>query len=136
MYNFQPGNAYSFNVHPVAILGNDFTNVTVTAILDQETANQFIDTRALHVQVYPTLPQGTPDDPSVYMYLKLKTASGNTRVIGVPWINIETVELVEMGTFTITIPNRSVTDTAKIQNALAANGITASNIVFRAANPT
>ena len=49
-YNFQIREIYSFDVYPTAVLGNGFKNVTVLAVMDQESANQLIDTTALHVE--------------------------------------------------------------------------------------
>lgn len=115
-------NAYSFSVYPVAFLGNDFTNVTVLAILDEATARQTIDTYALHRQYYPTLPAGTPDDPTEYDYVKLKTSTGDIRVIGIPWIIENTIELVEQTTIVVEIAEVNVSDMSRIRSALAGNG--------------
>jgi hypothetical protein len=119
---------YSFDVYPVAEIGNDFQNVTVLSILDPETAGLYIDIRAMHIRVFPRLPASTPDDPTSYNYVKLKTASGETRVIGMPWINQASIELVERSTTVFEVANTNVSDQIKIRQLLAANGFTALNM--------
>ncbi len=122
MYDFKPGLVYSFSVYPVAILGTGFENATVLSIMDLETAMAFEDVRQLHISVFPSLPAGTPNDPKSYNYLRLRLASGVTKVIGLAWIDNDSVELVEMQTITVKIPNVVSSDQVKIRNALAANG--------------
>ena len=113
---------YNFNLYPASLMGDDFKNVTVLSILDPDTANQMIDIHARHVQVYPYLPNGTVNDPTGYNYLKVKTASGSITVIGIAWIEAESVEEVSAQTITVVIPSASVNDMAKVRNALVANG--------------
>lgn len=113
---------YNFDVHPTAFIGNNYKNVTVMAIMDRETANKEIDTAALHIQCFPTLPAGTPNDPDAYDYVKLKMPSGATTIIGLAWIKSETVTLVDARTITAKIGNVTATDLAKIKAALVQNG--------------
>ena len=115
-------NVYSFSVYPVALLGNDFTNVTVlVATLDEETARQTIDTYALHRQYYPFLPPDTPDDPTAYDYVKIRTVSGETRIIGRAWINDSTIELVDKAPWIIELTDVSPSDLPRIREMCAAN---------------
>lgn len=123
MYNFQLKQIYSFDVWPVPILGNNFKNVTVLALLDAESANQQgLDTQALHVQVYPHLPSGTPNRPTDYNYLKIRLSSGETTILGLPWIKDNTVVLVESSTITVKIGDVSPSDVTAIREALIQNG--------------
>lgn len=122
---------YSFSVYPVAELGTAFQNATVLALFDQETANQAgFDTVAQHALVYPRLPVGTPNDPSMYTYVKLRLPSGKIQILGRPWIVESSIEVVELGTITVKISNVSINDQAKIQQALAANGYSATQLTF------
>jgi hypothetical protein len=114
-------NVYSFSVHPVALLGNDFTNVTVLAILDEDTARQTIDTYATHRQYYPYLPADTPDDSSAYNYVKLRMSGGEIRVIGIPWIINDTIELIQKVPLIVEIGDASLGDIDRIRALLAAN---------------
>lgn len=126
--NFQIRGVYSFEVYPVAILGGDFKNVTILSIMDRETANREIDTQALHVNLYPYLPVSTPNNPNGYDYIKIKTSTGQTTILGIAWINLETITLVESRVITVKIGNVSAADTARVRNALAQNGFTVTDI--------
>lgn len=114
--------SYSFEVYPAALLGNGFQNATVMAILDQETANREVDTQALHVQVYPTLPVGTPNNPADYDYVKLKLANGSTTILGIPWIKQDTLTQVSTSTITAKIAGVSAADLPRVRNCLIQNG--------------
>lgn len=126
--NLQIRQVYSFEVYPVAILGNNYRNATVVAVMDRETANKEIDTQALHVSLYPYLPPGTPNDPNGYDYVKIKMPSGETTVLGIAWIKPETVQLVESRVVTVKIANVSASDIVRIKNALVQNGFTSINV--------
>jgi hypothetical protein len=120
--NFVLRGVYSFDVFPAALLGTDYKNVTVLAIMDAATANREIDIQALHAQIYPMLPVGTPNDPYGYDYVKIKTTAGNVTILGIAWINDTTVTLVQSNTITAVIGNVSAVDVLRIRNALIQNG--------------
>lgn len=122
MYPFELKSVYNFVVYPSAIIGNDFNNVTVLAILDYDTALQTVDIPAIHTNVYPHLPEGTPDDPSQYDYLRIRTASGVATIIGIPWIDLDTLELVESRRMTVKIEGVSSSDVERVRIALVQNG--------------
>lgn len=88
------GSVYSFEVYPTAILGNNFNNLKLLSELDSDDANGHIDPQAMHAKIYPTLPEGSLDDYRAYTYYKFRTQSGETIVIGRPWINPATVNAV------------------------------------------
>jgi hypothetical protein len=124
-YNFQIREIYSFDVYPTSVLGNGFQNVTVLAVMDQETANQIVDTQALHVNVFPWLPVGTPNNPNGYSYLKIRTANGEDTVLGVPWINEASISHVVSTTINVKVGNVQASDLPAIRDALLQNGFTA-----------
>lgn len=119
---YQINQVYSFNVFPVAVIGNNFKNVTVQGIMDADSAGQFIDVQGIHRQVYPSLPPGTPSDPAKYTYLKLKQVSGAVVYLAVPWIDDNSVELVQSRTCVATISDIAATDLDNIKAALVRNG--------------
>lgn len=129
-YPFELKSVYNFDVYPSAILGTDFQNVTILAILDYETALQSVDLPALHVNVFPLLPAGVPDDPSQYDYVKIKTSSGVNTILGIPWINLATLVLVVSRRMTVTIDGVSGDDVNRVQTCLAQNGYNNINIVL------
>ena len=125
---------YSFEVFPVQILGNDFKNVTVLGIVHPSIAQNFLDIEASHIQVYPFLPDGTPDDARGYEYVMLRTLSGETTVLGLPWINTDTIVNVESGTIVVEIVNVTSQDIQRVSDALIANGFNAFNIKMKNIN--
>ncbi len=120
------GEVVSFEVYPTAVLGNDFKNMTVVAILDAETARTAMpggfDAPAMHANVYNTLPEGTPNNYTRYNYVKLKHPNGTIRILGIPWIKPESIvsKVVNRGVFTIDAIG--VADVAIIQQAIAGAG--------------
>jgi hypothetical protein len=121
-YPFEIKGVYNFDVYPTAILGDDFDNVTILAILDYETALQTADIPAIHTNVFPYLPSGIPDDPSQYDYVRIRTASGSATILGIPWINLDTLELVESRRMTVKIEGVSSSDVERVRIALVQNG--------------
>lgn len=128
---FQLLSVYSFGVYPVAVIGNDYKNVQVMALMDFDTVNRDIDMQPLAEQVYPLLPPGTPRNPREYPYVKLKMPSGSYTYLGLPWIITDTVELVTTTTIDVVITGRQPSDITVIHDALVANGITDFEISVR-----
>lgn len=122
-YNFLIGQTYNFQVYP-PMLGNDWQNVKVTSVMSYEDAMKQQDVTSLHIKFFPYFgqPTNTPNDPASYLYIKVKTQSGATTILGVAWINDSTVQMVTAQTATVTIANITPQDVPKIQAALAANG--------------
>ncbi|BAW19268.1 hypothetical protein [Ralstonia phage RP31] len=121
-YPFQTRKVYSFDVYPSAILGTGFKNVTVQAILDYQTALGLADLAALHINVFPSLPAGTPNRPQDFDYLLLRTDGGDSTVIGIPWIIEETIELVESLQINVVIDGVGSGDLERIRACLSQNG--------------
>jgi len=122
---YQIGSTYSFSVYPVAQLGNNFQNIQVLALLDATTVQQLgVDIWAMHKNIYPTLPAGTPNDPTQFQYLRIKLQSGTSTIIAIPWINDSTVELVSAQTLDVKIYNVDpATWIPRVQLALAQLGL-------------
>lgn len=118
----QVNSKYSFDVYPSTIIGSDFKSVTVVGIVTPHIARTYVDLEALHVQVFPYLPAGTPNSATGYDYAIIKTTSGKTTVIGLPWIKSDTIVLVESGTIYVEVGDVTSDDLEKISNALVANG--------------
>ena len=60
---FEVGKAYTFSVYPTNIIENVFDHAVCTATLSADLAQNYLDITAVHAQVFPHLPQGTPDSP-------------------------------------------------------------------------
>ncbi len=121
-FNFETNLVYSFDIYPRVYFDTNFNNVTVLGTVGYELAAKYADIYALHAQVYPTLPSGTPNDPRVFDYIMIRTATGSTTVLAKPWIKEDTIELIEAKTIVVTIDNVSASDVSKVRNALVQNG--------------
>lgn len=128
---FEVRKKYNFSVYPSDILGNNFKQVIVEAIVNPSIAAKFLDIEAFHVQVYPYLPAGIPNDPRGYDYLMFKTASGQTTILGIPWIKQDSVVLAESGTIFVEIPNVTTQDLTRVSDALSANGFYGFNVKMK-----
>lgn len=121
-FNFETNLVYSFDIHPRAYFDTDFNNVRVLGTVGSEIASKYADIYALHAQVYTTLPYGTPNDPTAFNYLLIRTSTGSTTIVGIPWIKENTITLIESRTMLVTIDNISASDINKVRNALVQNG--------------
>lgn len=120
---FDIKSVYSFDVYPSSILGTSFQNVTILSIMDYETAlSMGVDVAATHVNVYPFLPNGTPDDPAATDYVRIQTASGAKTILGMSWINLSTIESITARIATVVIDGVTGADITNISNALVQNG--------------
>lgn len=124
------GATVSFEFHSAAMLGTGYKNAKLLAILDADTARQFIDPVAMHANVYPTLPPSTPDRYDGYHYLKLRLANGSIDVVGIPWIKDETFVEVTTKSMRLTVENVAPADQNKVIEALSANGFTAVKVEY------
>lgn len=125
------GKTVNFNTNAGAILGVGVRNAKVLGILDPGTAKAFEDIIAKHIQVYPYLPEGTPDSAYEYNYLKVIMADGQERVFGLPWIDETSIELVETTNLVITLKGRGQSDITLARQALLANGFDDFDIVIK-----
>lgn len=121
-YPFAIKKTYSFSLYPAILMGTNYTRAMVLSIMDYEMAKQMSDIVSKHINVFPYLPSGTPNDPSQYDYLAVRMGAGEVQVIGIPWIKLDTVELVESRTCIVTIDDVSGADLERIRAALATNG--------------
>lgn len=125
----QFGNTLTFEVYPSTIIGSRFEDVKVMGTFDIDTARYHgIDPVAMHNNVYPFLPETTENDPSRYQYVKLKHPNGSISVIGVPWINQDTIQISQRGTLKLTIEDVGVVERERVVQALSAIGLVPSKV--------
>jgi len=130
----QIGQRFSFDVYPAAVLGNNFRDVRLEAIISARTAASYgVDIQALHANVYPTLPPGVPDDPFQYSYVRVEMKSGEFTVIGVPWIRAETIAISASGKATLVFTDVTQTDIDRILLACSSNGYSPASVNVAAA---
>lgn len=121
----QIGQRFSFQVYPTAIIGNTFADVIMEGFISADIARAYnFDIYSMHANVYPTLPAGTPNDPTQYSYIMIRLANGERQIIGTPWIRQDTIAISTGGTFQLTFSNKTQLDLERALTALSANGQT------------
>lgn len=132
---FEVGKAYSFQVYPSNIIENVFDHVVCVANLSGHLASRFMDIEAMHAQVYPYLPKGTIDSASEYNYVQFQLRDGSLITLGLPWINLDKVEVSNNQMIVAKIRNISVNRVNDILNALHANGFDDVELLIQAEEP-
>ena len=125
---FELQKTYNFNTLAPAILGSNYKNALVLAIVSYDLAKQFFSPETESVNVYPALPLGVVADPKKYTYIVFRTESGVTRVLALEWINISSITVVTSQILTVTISNASVGDAERVRQALLLLQLTAITI--------
>lgn len=121
----------SFDVYPSAILGATFQGVKILDIVSADTTRFLgFDPQAMHANVYPTLPPGTPNAYDAYPYVRMQLPSGQMQIFGIPWIIDSTFKISTNRTVQLTIDNVDDNDLNVIRQALSANGFTAVDVKF------
>lgn len=104
--DIEVGQKISFEVWPVAQLGNVFQNVTFCGTFDAQLASVLnFDIAANHGIMYPSLPAGTPSDYTQYAYCRVKTEGGEFMILAHEWIRPGSVTLAEGQTGTLKFYN-------------------------------
>lgn len=114
----------SFDLYAPQVLGTGWKNAKTKSILDADDVRFLgIDPAAMHANVYPSLPAGTPNDFRAYKYLKLVLASGEVTAVGLPWIKQDTYVVSTNQKMIVTIDNVSPDMQNSIRLALSAIGV-------------
>lgn len=125
------GTVISFEVYPSAQFGNNFQAVTLQATFNSTLARMLgFDYIAANQQVYSTLPAGTPNDPTQYNYFQIKLASGETQILGIPWIREGTLSIHNGKRLTLVFDDLDETRKNRIIAAVKAQGENPTSTVF------
>lgn len=125
------GQKVSFEVYPAHIYGSNFNNVTITAFFDYSLANALgVDVIATHGIVYPSLPSGTPNDATQYSYVQVRTDSGETVILGTPWIRDSTINILDGKKLTLVFQGINDTRMKRIIDAVKYINETPDHITF------
>jgi hypothetical protein len=125
--NIQIGSTYNFFLRAPAILGAEYKNAVVMGILDFDSANVIQDVAPLHASVYSSLPVGTPKDAKDLLFVKIRTSTGEVRVIAKDWLSMEPVLVVNKNV-RIDIINVDLSRLPILRAALEQNGFTSFTI--------
>lgn len=125
------GTVISFEVYPSAQYGNNFQAVTLQAVFDANIARVLgFDIIAANQNVYQSLPSGTPIDPTQYSYFQIVFASGETQILGVPWIRSGTLTVHNGKRLTMVFDDIDETRKNRIIAAVKAQGENPNSVVF------
>jgi hypothetical protein len=116
------GSTVRFNTLAPSILGANRNNVTVMAVLDMDTAALLSDVRSKHVQIRNYI-QSLPQSAGAYNYVKLRYGNGDTEILGVPWIDSSSIEVITSRQLSVLIRDVSETTEQLVRQALLQNGI-------------
>lgn len=122
-YQLEIKSVYDFALKAGAIIGYTFKSATVMGLLDFESANAIEDVTPIHAAVYSQLGAGVPRNPRDLTYVKLKTSTGETRVIAMDWIASQPV-LVTSQTVQAIISEMNLSDIERLRQVLITNGFT------------
>lgn len=117
------GNTVSFEVYGANLLGDNYTNVKILAIISGEASSVFgFDAFAMHQNIYPSLPEGTSKQYNSYPYLLLQMPNNDKALVGRTWIIDGTITLSSKGVGYIEVENVGAEDLLIINRAIAGNG--------------
>jgi hypothetical protein len=120
---------YSFEVSAPAVLGaSRFENAKLTGIMAYEDAKLIANIDLIYRQVYPSLPQGTPDTPRLQKYYVFRTQLGEKLVLCEQWILEDSVTEISLVNFTVQFTSQAVETIEQVRSLLVAAGFTSFNI--------
>lgn len=113
---------HTFNTLAPAILGAQIKNVKLIGIMDYDTAVTYDTVDLKFRQVYPNLPNGTPDNPKACIFYRFISESGEKIVLADQWIDMSTVEIITHINFTVDFTLADIADISRVRDALNALG--------------
>lgn len=125
------GTVISFEVYPSVQYGSNFQSVTLRAVFDSNIARMLgFDYIAANQNVYQSLPAGTPVDPTQYSYFQVEYGSGETEILGVPWIREGSLTIVNGKRLTLVFDDIDETRKERIIAAVLAQNERPSSTTF------
>ena len=113
---------YSFETYAPGILGTNFKGVKILGSSSYFVITGF-DLETIHRQIFPSLPPGTPDDPTVFNYYHVEFQNGERTVIAHEWIRESTIEKLDNVLITVKVGGDvSYQDADRIAGLLKMNG--------------
>lgn len=133
---FDIGDTISFQVYPSTLYGTLFSRVKVTDLISAKSTRFFnFDARAEHLKVLSdvnTPPGQVPQSFDSYQYLVFTTTSDpdTERVIGLPWIKLDSITVDGTRDATGYFPNLSDAQLTELRKAISGAGITGFTLDF------
>ena len=106
---FEIKKTYNFSTLAPTLLGSDYTNLKVKAILTSEAAVKYSDIVSTHQTVKSTI-KNLPDNVSDLIYILFENSDKTTMILPVEYIETDSVVEVSSINIRIDIPNVTVDD--------------------------
>ena len=126
---FSLNDVISFDLYVSAVLQQDYDYVTVEGLVKANQCHMYgVDAYSLHAQVFRLVPAGTMEDnPDKYLFLLVKHQNAEGRksaydVVGLPWINPETIRIHKQTTAIFEVPDIAQEDINLIRDTIARFG--------------
>lgn len=121
---FKLKDVISFETHASTILPQDYERVTVVGIVPASDCHLYgFDAYSMHAQVFRLVPSGTMENNAdSYDYLRLRTLNGETRIVGIPWINASTIKVYNQTTASFIVNDIAQEDIERIRLAISRYG--------------
>lgn len=116
------GKIVSFTLYPAGILPSLYQQVKVIGIYNPRTALRLQDVASLHVNVFPTLPVGSPAKYTDYNYVEVEFPDGATHILGLPWIVESSIVVHQNVQVKVIVSEVNASDVQAIRESLVANG--------------
>lgn len=121
---FKLKDVISFETHASSILPQDYERVTVIGVIPASDCHLYgYDAYSMHAQIFRLVPPGTMENNAdSYDYLRLRTLNGETRIVGIPWINASTIKVFKKTTACFIVEDIAQEDIEKIQLSISRHG--------------
>ena len=120
-YDLEINTIYNFTLYGSSVLGTGYKNATVMALLDFDSAIAIQDVVSLHASVYASLPSGTPVNAKDLIFVKIKTSTGEIRILAMDWISSQPTK-VTSSVITVTINDTDLSQLPLLRTVLQKNG--------------
>lgn len=122
MSDFEVSKYYNLSVYANSILGTNYNNALLTAVVDYSIAVKFGSVDLIQKQVMPYLPPNTPTDHTKYKYYLFQHRDKQV-VLADFWIVGDSVEETEGLTYTIKLKNITSSQVSVIRDQLRLLGV-------------
>ena len=119
------GDICSFSVYPAGLITSNFKNCIFRDRVSYQSVRLFgYDAAAQHANVFPTLPDGTVNDPTGYDWLTFEMENGELQILGEPWIKSDSLVIDNKTPVIATIYDRNEDTIEQLKLAISSLGYT------------
>lgn len=119
---FNINKIYNFETLAPSVLGAEYKNAKVLALMNYGTAAGIADIPALQFNVAPFLPNTVSRDFTKYTYVELISETNAKTILALEWIKANSVVAVSKRVVTFSVEINDSVDIPRITNAIVQNG--------------